>query len=407
MNCRLLLKLFLIGLLCNLSLQAFAHNRSESFSEWSWREGRVSYSFSVLQREATRIPSEEQSLQSLNQLLADYLAATITVTAAGEDCSIEQQAKALSAREGYLRVEGIFFCDADQAPVITVNSFFELLPTHTHYAKVRSQGRVTEFLLTTSRRTQTLIGNEENAPTSLTTLEAFSQYLWIGAEHIVGGVDHLAFLLGLILLAAGWKEMAWLITGFTIGHSISLALAVLGVAQPNSVMVEALIGFTIVLVVIEAVGERTGQLWRIAPCLMILAGIIALPLWWASQDPLLLLGALGAGLFSLCYLRIVAVSSKRALLRLLITTTFGLIHGFGFAGGLLETGFPAEQMAFVLLGFNLGVELGQLLVLAVVIAAVVVLQRQAPQAWLKLGTNAAVVTLSALGTFWFVSRLLA
>jgi hypothetical protein len=115
---------------------------------------------------------------------------------------------------------------------------------------------------------------------------------------------------------------------------------------------------------------------------------------------------LGAGLFGLCYLRIVAQAQRRGALRLLVTSTFGTIHGFGFAGGLLEMDFPATELAFVLLGFNLGVELGQLLVLIAVVLAMLAIRRFAATQWQQRGVNATVTALSGLGTFWFVERLI-
>ncbi len=124
------------------------------------------------------------------------------------------------------------------------------------------QGQVQEFLLTRDWRSETLTMPDVAGQGSLGSAQAFKQYLGVGSQHILAGADHLAFLFGLILLPSGWREMAWLITGFTLGHSVSLVLAVLGVAQPNGVMVEALIGFTIALVAIEAAGERSGQLPR-------------------------------------------------------------------------------------------------------------------------------------------------
>lgn len=414
-------KWMLFLLLATTGLQAVAHNRSESFSEWSWRESRVSYSFSVLQREATRIPSDLQGQQQLDQLLANYLRSRIAVSQSDEAsvpeaCAVYAPATALPAREGYLRVEGSFRCAGSGAPVITIDTFFDLIPTHSHYAKVRShvevgRGQVAEFLFTQSQRSRVLAVGDKGETEVISSWQAFSQYLWIGAEHIAGGIDHLAFLFGLILLAGSckekaWRQMAWLITGFTLGHSLSLALAVLRLAEPNGVMVEAMIGFTIVLVVIEAVGERYGQLWRMAPGLFALTVLIALPVWFATYRWELVSGTLGAGLFALCYLRMVAMLDRRVPLRLMITSVFGLIHGFGFAGGLLETGFPAEQLAFVLVGFNLGVELGQLAILAIVLALLMICRRAMSTAWLQQGSNVTVATLGSLGTFWFVSRLL-
>lgn len=393
-------------LLCLCSALAFGHDRSESFSEWTWRDNQVQYSFSVLQREVTRIPTQQQGEASLDELLSEYLAEQISVSVGDQPCSVDRPATALRSRQGFLHAEGSFRCASSETPTITINSFFDLVASHTHYVKVRHRGQVQEFLLSQHRRSETLTMADDSAEKSLGGWQAFKQYLGIGAEHILSGADHLAFLFGLILLASGWREMAWLITGFTLGHSVSLALAVLGFAEPNGVMVEALIGFTIALVAIEAAGERSGQLSRIAPWLFALCLLMALPVWWATAQWEMVIGTLGAGLFALCYLQIVAQADNRGAFRLLVTSTFGMIHGFGFAGGLLETDFPATELAFVLLGFNLGVELGQLVVLIVVITLVWAMGRFAAPQWQQRGTNATVTALSGLGTFWFVSRLI-
>jgi hypothetical protein len=391
--------------ICSTSI--FAHDRSESFSEWTWHGNQVSYTFSVLQREATRIPTNQPLNVSLDYLLSEYLAQQIAVSAGDQFCSVEQAATALKSREGFLHVEGSFRCAGVEAPTILVDSFFDLITTHTHYAKVRHQGQVDEFLLTQDRRQQTFTTPGAARGNSPGGWQVFLQYLEIGSKHILAGADHLAFLFGLILLASGWREMGWLITGFTLGHSFSLALAVLGVAVPNGVMVEALIGFTIALVAIEAAGERSGQLPRISVWMFVLCLFLLLPVWWANLQWELVIGTLGAGLFSLCYLRLVSQANKRGVYRLLVTTTFGLIHGFGFAGGLLEMDFPAAEIAFVLLGFNLGVELGQLAVLAAAILLILAMNRFVAPHWRHNLTNATVTGLSGLGTFWFVSRLLA
>lgn len=389
-----------------LCATAEAHNRSESFSEWTWRGNEVSYTFSVLQREATRIPVDRDNTASLGSLLSDYLALQIVVSAGGQACVLERRPSALKSSEGYLHVEGSYLCGNEGTPTVVNNSFFDLTATHTHYSKFRHLGHVEEFLLTHDQRSRNFAERKTNDANTLGGWESFSQYLGVGVRHILSGADHLAFLLGLILLAGGWKEMAWLITGFTVGHSISLALAVLGVAQPNGVMVEALIGFTIALVAIEAAGQRNRQSWRNSLWLLAIC-VIALPvIWWVRPQWELVVGVAGAALFSLCYLQIVAKSKLRGALRLLVTLMFGVIHGFGFAGGLLEFEFPATQLAFVLFGFNLGVELGQLAVMLPVMFAVWVGGRLADSQWHERAANVTVTSLSAVGTFWFVSRLI-
>ncbi|MEH6584453.1 MAG: SDR family NAD(P)-dependent oxidoreductase, partial [Halioglobus sp.] len=150
----------------------------------------------------------------------------------------------------------------------------------------------------------------------------------------------------------------------------------------------------------------SGQLFRIAPALLVICLLMSAPIWWATLQWELVLGTVSAGLFALCYLRLVAGANNPGAFRLLVTSTFGVIHGFGFAGGLLEFDFPAADMAFVLLGFNLGVELGQLLVLLAVILLLLGMRRFVSMRWQQRGANATVTALSALGTYWFVGRLI-
>lgn len=404
-------------LVCNLCLSLLflpsvvqAHSRSESFSEWSWQGSLISYSFSVLEREATRIPTAKNSDASLSETLERHLDDHIVVSVAGKRCSVQQAATALPSRGGYLRAEGGFVCPEGAAPEIKLGVFFSHVPTHTHYAKLRSasdlvngSAQVSEFLFTHARQTQLL---KNDSYENLSSWQAFHEYVWIGSEHIVGGIDHLAFVMALLLLVAGLKEIALLVTGFTLGHSLSLAVAVLGFAEPNNVMVEALIGFTIVLVVVEARAEKLKLLSKMALWLPLLCLVLLLPLW-AMHKPLLLLGVLGVGVFSFCYFHLLARSQSTSFLRILVTIMFGMIHGFGFAGGLLGAGFPAEKVALVLLGFNVGVELGQLLVLTTVLCFLALSRRWLSSRILTGLNNMAAMLLSGLGVFWFVSRLLA
>ncbi len=409
----------LIKRICGLGFLGFllvagqisAHDRSESFSKWSWKGEQIHYSFSVLQREVTRIPLAVEGKNPLVSYLEDYLGKNLSVRQHFKDgsqrtCSVDLPAKALPSRLGYLKVEGSFRCKGAGAISLSVNTFFDLIGTHTHYARVRTQlsdgAQVSELLFTRSFRNQE-ISVDHN---TVTRWQAFTEYLWVGAEHIAGGIDHLAFLFGLLLLAFGCKDIAWLITGFTLGHSISLMLATLDIVTPNGTMVEAMIGFTILLVIVEAEVGRCGNLWHLSPWMLIAMLPMSLIVWLSTDHWLLVVGVLGFGLFSLCYLRLVSSVARHTPLHIIITMIFGLIHGFGFAGGLLEAKFPAEQLAFVLLGFNLGVELGQLIVVIIVALLIYTCRRAFNTRQLLTVRHAIVTLLSGLGTFWFVSRLL-
>ncbi len=183
-------------------------------------------------------------------------------------------------------------------------------------------------------------------------------YLVLGIEHILLGVDHLLFVLALLLITGpGWRLIKT-VTAFTVAHSITLALATLGVVHVPSAPVEAVIALSIVFVAAEILHLRAGH-----------AGITARAPW-------------------------------------VVAFTFGLLHGFGFAGALSEVGLPASHIPIALLFFNLGVEAGQL---AFVTAALV--------AWgafrrlrLPLPRWAAVAPAYAIGgiaMFWVIERVAA
>ena len=175
-------------------------------------------------------------------------------------------------------------------------------------------------------------------------------FIGMGAEHILSGPDHLLFLLALLALTRGFWPIAKIVTGFTIAHSVTLSLATLGVLDVPSRIVEPLIAATIIWVALENLlaPARTAQRW-------------------------------------------------------LIAALFGLIHGLGFASALTELGLPRAAMIRALIGFNVGVELGQLAFVAAVMPVMVWLAKPGRIARLPQVLSVAV---AAAGTFWLAERLL-
>jgi hypothetical protein len=152
-------------------------------------------------------------------------------------------------------------------------------------------------------------------------LGALRAFIALGIEHIWLGWDHLAFLLGLLWLVAGRRSLLYTVTAFTLGHSVTLILAALGYTALPAPPTEALIALSIAFVAAEAVQrERAGRI-----------GL-------AARAPWLVAGA------------------------------FGLLHGLGFASALAELNLTRAELPLALLGFNLGVELGQLVFVALVLA---------------------------------------
>jgi len=181
-------------------------------------------------------------------------------------------------------------------------------------------------------------------------------YLELGVEHILIGIDHLLFVLALLLITrAGWK-LVKTVTAFTLAHSITLGMATLGLVHVPSPPVEALIALSIVFLAAEIVRVDSGQ-----------SSITYRSPW-------------------------------------LVAFVFGLVHGFGFAGALSEIGLPQGQIPLALLFFNIGVELGQLLFIAAVLSLLMVLRR-IPVPLPRAAARAVPYTIGSVAMFWVIQRI--
>ncbi|MEO7132743.1 MAG: HupE/UreJ family protein, partial [Vicinamibacterales bacterium] len=168
-----------------------------------------------------------------------------------------------------------------------------------------------------------------------------------GIQHILIGPDHILFLIGLLLLGGTLSRLALIVTSFTIGHSITLSLAALDILSPSARFIEPLIALTIVVVGADNLLVLRGRKKNSAPS----AALGSLPSA-ARGSP-----------------------SSEADIRAWLAVTFGLIHGFGFAYVLKEFGLPQAALGWSLFAFNLGVEAGQLLIVAAVAGALTVVRR--------------------------------
>ena len=384
------------------SAQAAAHTRSQSFSSWHVQDGQVRGTFSVRALEATRLGVLEDTVFDLHTLLIRHLAARLVLTAGDEPCRTLAGPRARAAQAGYMRVEWRFACPSQTRLSMTNTAFFEVAPSHLHYARVRlGGGPPVEYLFTDSVRRQLIVaaGPEQAARRGV----SFGAYVLLGLEHILSGVDHLAFVLTLLLLCRRVREVVLMVSGFTLGHSLTLSLAVLGVLEPNVPVIEALIGFTIALVAAENIGISSGTGRRLG--LIAGLGLVGCGLLHGLTGlGLPVLSSLGLGLFGVCYFALATSRERAARLRPILTLVFGLIHGFGFASVLLDLSLPTERLVVALFGFNLGVELGQLGLVALVWGGGRLLVRGVGATDYRLATDAASAGLCGLGLFWFVER---
>jgi hydrogenase/urease accessory protein HupE len=177
------------------------------------------------------------------------------------------------------------------------------------------------------------------------------RYLWLGLTHIVPfGLDHILFVTALFLLSSRWKPLLFQVTAFTVAHSVTLALATLGLIELSSSIVEPLIALSIVAVALENLWHETLQTWR-----------------------------------------------------LLVVFAFGLLHGLGFAGVLSELGLPERGLVLALVSFNVGVELGQLVVVALALGLTI---RWRDEPWFRRRVVVpGSLAIAAVALYWTIDRL--
>ncbi len=179
-------------------------------------------------------------------------------------------------------------------------------------------------------------------------------YTGLGVEHILLGIDHLLFVLALLMIVSGWRKLIATVTSFTIAHSITLAAATLGLVHVPQAPVEAVIALSILFVSMEIVHWRQGH-----------PGITRQYPW-------------------------------------IVAFVFGLLHGFGFAGALSAIGLPEHAIPLALLFFNIGVELGQLLFIAAVFIAWWILKKVL---WPEWAWRVPVYGIGSMAAYWTIDRV--
>ncbi|MEX5513282.1 HupE/UreJ family protein [Pseudophaeobacter sp. 1A09344] len=201
-------------------------------------------------------------------------------------------------------------------------------------------------------------GGESTGPiaigggSALSPAKAFTSYIPVGFDHILPkGLDHILFVLGLFFLSTRLKPLLWQVSAFTVAHTITLACGALGLVTVNPAVVEPLIAASIVFVAVENIFARRLHSWRTV-----------------------------------------------------VIFGFGLLHGLGFASVLGEFGLPQAQFIPALIGFNVGVELGQLTVIALAYLLVGYWFGGHPKYRGRVAIPASV-TIALIGSYWFVERV--
>lgn len=273
----------------------------------------------------------------------------ISVKGDGAACAGALANVSLTEEDGLL-VRAMYSCPTAPAKVGIEMALLDDLPRgHRHIARVAG---TTERVLFQSSKSMELEGAAARAQGAAKSEErpGFVGFFKMGVEHILLGYDHLIFLLGLVLVGGRLRSMLLVITAFTLAHSITLGAAALGLFAPSPRLIEPLIALSIAYVGVENFFVKDAEKrWR-------------------------------------------------------ITLPFGLIHGFGFAGALREVQLSRAEVPVALVSFNLGVEVGQIAVMAVALPLIMAARKKD---WFKdRGVKIASAAIVVAGAFWFVTRAL-
>ena len=329
-----------------LALPAAAHDllRSESKLVVTGREVRATLIFNLLDfpgvdRNGDKVVSKDEYLAAFDRVY-DQVLQHFRLSSSGPPVRIARDKDELF--DQHVMTLGLTYVFPQQVLALELDSSLPdvLGPTHIHLASVTLSGRVQEQILDNRHRTAFF------TQTSGTWLQTMGRFIWLGIQHIATGYDHLSFLLGLLIATAALKSLVKIVTSFTVAHSMTLALATFDIVVLPSRFTESMIAASIVYVAVE-------NLLR-----------------------------------------------KRSLERWKLTFLFGLVHGFGFSNVLREMQLPRANLALTLFSFNLGVEIGQVVFVAMLFPLIDELVKSG-WAWLRPAIS---VAIGILATIWFIQR---
>lgn len=370
---------------------ASAHARSTSYAMVvvQGSAARIELRFSELDRSALAAAGFVGPDQ-----VASYFQRGLELRRGEEACFVDGAATPLTAARGSARLEWTASCGT-QGDFVLRSELAHALPGHSSFASVSLDGGAAFEHVLSERSPEVELAFDAEP-----LADGLGAWVVLGVHHILSGADHLVFLLVLLLMAARVRDVALVVTGFTVGHSATLALAAFGLVSPDGAVVEALIGLSIVLLAVENVWLHRQ---RRDPGLVYLAlGAVALLALGAGASAAGL-ALFGVAVFWSAELGLLARSERPERVRWVVAALFGLVHGFGFAGALASTPLPLDTLYGALFGFNLGVELGQLALVALAFPLLLLARRaRRVERWLvPLGSAAAAAT----GVFWLASRL--
>ncbi|HTM03026.1 MAG TPA: HupE/UreJ family protein [Vicinamibacterales bacterium] len=345
--------LFAICLLFAVAVPVAAHPAPFSYLDIAFRNGQIEGSLTVhiidVAHAAGITPPEQlldrNFLGPRRQQIADMLAPRLMLRT-DRRLKLEWTDVVAVPDEQALRLT--YRVSREQPGALTIDTdLFPYDPNHQTFVNIYEGDQLRQqmiFAATTAEHTYYL-GTTEGA------LAVMKTFIPSGIHHIMIGPDHILFLVGLLLLGGTWGALLRIVTAFTVGHSLTLSLAALNYVSPSPSIIEPAIALSIVFV---------------------------------GADNL--------------------VRGKGRDLRAAAAAVFGLVHGFGFANVLRDFGLPREALGWSLFSFNVGVEIGQLMIVIAVAWLLEVVRSRSTAAAHRVAYAGSVIVIAA-GTYWFVQRV--
>ena len=348
MNKLCLLMMLLFSITSILSPSAFAHtNNSEGYSLIEVNGNNLDYELKLDLTELGHSMNKEMDNQQLfdTKIVQDYINSHIELYSDSvkvEGTIGKTDVETINDRQFAVINLNYKLENKPEKLVLDYNIFMDDSdPSHANYATIKLDGKQQESVLSYESRELT-IGE-------VTFMQSATQFLLLGLEHIFTGYDHILFVISLLFGAKTFKNILSLVTAFTIAHSITLILATLDIVQLPGRFIESAIALSIIYVALINIFNPDSK-----------------------HQPWLAFG-------------------------------FGLIHGFGFAGILSEMRLDGSQLATSLLSFNIGIEIGQIIIVSLVFPIILWLRKFTfkPVKWVIPGTSVAIL---AFGLIWFIER---
>lgn len=291
-------------------------------------------------------PIPRDAFAARTDALAVYMGQRLRVLSGDTSCAPSPPLVDYSRLPGEVVLDVTFTCPAPvEWLVVSYDLFFDIDPHHRSIGVIHTEAGVEEFLF--ERGFNELEIEVARPAPPMPFMGRFRRVLLIGIEHIALGYDHILFLVALIMVASRFWPLVAVVTSFTAAHSVSLALAWYGVIDLPARLVESLIAFSIAYVAVEnLLGRGFSRRW-------------------------------------------------------LVAFGFGLVHGLGFYGALKDLELAGGDVVTTLFAFNLGVEAGQLVIVAALFGVLVWASRQS---WHRRAIQGGSAAIAVVAAFWFVER---